>query len=111
MWVSKVIIHKNESTELVDYVLKIFLLKLSILSRNVTSHNDPHVGNLFLRDGNSSLYDRFIFIDFDNAAFGYRAWDILYYLTKFPEVSRKSLYAFLNLIKCFVHLKLKSKFD
>ena len=25
MWVSKVIIHKNESTELVDYVLKIFL--------------------------------------------------------------------------------------
>jgi len=51
----------------------------------VFSHNDPHVGNLFLRDGNSSLNDRFIFIDFDNAAFGYRAWDILYYLTKFPE--------------------------
>ena len=71
-------------------VIIILLLRLSILSGNVTSHNDPHVGNLFLRDGNSSLYDRFIFIDFDNAAFGYRAWDILYYLTKFPEVRRKS---------------------
>ena len=41
-----------------------------------------------VRSGNGSLYDRFIFVDFDNAAFGFRAWDILYYLTKWPVVIR-----------------------
>lgn len=45
----------------------------------VFSHNDLHSGNIFLRDGGGDLMDELTFIDFDNAAFGPRAWDLLYY--------------------------------
>jgi len=31
------------------------------------------------------LWDTFYLIDFDNAAWGYRAWDIDYYFSKWPN--------------------------
>ena len=48
----------------------------------MNSHNDPHAGNILIRDTGNDL----IFIDYDQAAFGYRAWDLLYYLSKWSTV-------------------------
>lgn len=50
------------------------------------SHNDPHNGNIMIdNDENDNLRpDTMMLIDFDNAAWGYRAWDIDYYFSKWP---------------------------
>jgi len=45
----------------------------------VMSHNDVHAGNIFLKNGDGAVLDRLTLVDFDNAAFGPRAWDLLYY--------------------------------
>ena len=49
-------------------------------------HNDPHGGNMMIHvddDGkaDSSTYQ---LIDFDNAEFGFRAWDFEYYFSHIP---------------------------
>jgi len=44
------------------------------------------MGNFMIKNGNGSIEERMIFIDFDQAAFGYRAFDLLYFLAKWTEV-------------------------
>jgi len=56
------------------------------------SHNDPHNGNIMVnRDENGGfLPDTLLLIDFDNSGWGYRAWDIDYYFSKWPTWPNKT---------------------
>ena len=36
-------------------------------------------------DDGSFVYDSLVLIDFDNSAWGYRAWDIVYFFCKWPK--------------------------
>ena len=51
------------------------------------SHNDPHGGNMMIHveDGNADP-TTYQLIDFDNAEFGYRAWDYEYYFCHMSPV-------------------------
>ena len=61
-----------------------------IINTYSLSHNDLHPGNIMKLDlsENATAQERMkiYFLDFDNAAFGYRAFDILYFLLKMPTV-------------------------
>ena len=39
-----------------------------------------------VKDGNGTLEDRLIFVDYDQAGFGYRAFDLLYFVIQWPVV-------------------------
>lgn len=45
----------------------------------VICHNDLHNNNIMIKDGAGGIEDRMIFIDYDNAAFGFRAFDLAYH--------------------------------
>ncbi|CAG5077872.1 Oidioi.mRNA.OKI2018_I69.PAR.g8833.t1.cds [Oikopleura dioica] len=49
------------------------------MSPTVWAHNDPHPGNIFIRDEGETLDEKMLIIDYDNAEFGMRAWDLMYY--------------------------------
>ena len=40
-----------------------------------------------IKDGNETLEDRLIFVDYDQATFSYRAFDLLYFIKNWPVVS------------------------
>ena len=48
-------------------------------------HNDPHSGNILVDDGTDGKLDpsTIQFIDYDNSAWGYRAFDIDYWFAHF----------------------------
>jgi thiamine kinase-like enzyme len=60
------------------------------------SHNDVHAGNIFLKNGDGAVLDRLTLVDFDNAAFGPRAWDLLYYFFNWQR-NRSSHYCLTDL--------------
>ena len=48
-------------------------------------HNDLHNGNVMIKEeGDMDL----IFVDYDNAGYGYRAWDLLYNILSWPQSAR-----------------------
>ena len=56
-------------------------------------HNDPHGDNMMvgLNADGSPNSDEFQLIDFDNAEYGYRAWDFEYYFSYFKEAPSDEL--------------------
>ena len=44
-----------------------------------------------VKDGNGLLEDRLIFLDFDNAGFGYRAFDLIYFVIQWPVVQGRGV--------------------
>ena len=53
----------------------------------VICHNDLHEGNIMIKEGlfeNGTDVDpgTLIFVDYDNAAYGFRTWDLLYSMSK-----------------------------
>ena len=51
-------------------------------------HQDVHAGNIFLKNGgeDDTLLDRLMLTDYDNAGFGPRAWDLLYYFFNWQRI-------------------------
>ena len=46
----------------------------------VICHNDAHGGNIMRNKDGEVDYDSIILVDFDQAGYGFRMWDIQYFL-------------------------------
>ena len=46
----------------------------------VICHNDAHAGNIMRNKDGEVDYDSIILVDFDQAGYGFRMWDIQYFL-------------------------------
>ena len=44
----------------------------------VMCHNDPHGGNIMRNKGDPFDPEKLVLLDFDNAGYGFRIWDLLY---------------------------------
>ena len=49
--------------------------------RAVICHNDVHQGNVMRNKDGELQLDSIILVDFDQAGYGFRMWDILYFLS------------------------------
>ena len=51
----------------------------------VICHNDAHGGNIMRNKDGEVDYDSIILVDFDQAGYGFRMWDIQYFLRSVLE--------------------------
>ena len=54
--------------------------------RAVICHNDVHQGNVMRNKDGELQLDSIILVDFDQAGYGFRMWDILYFLSNLGEM-------------------------
>ena len=54
--------------------------------RAVICHNDVHLGNVMRNKDGELLLDSIILVDFDQAGYGFRMWDIIYFLSNLGEM-------------------------
>lgn len=54
--------------------------------RAVICHNDVHQGNVMRNKDGEVQLDSIILVDFDQAGYGFRMWDILYFLSNLGEL-------------------------
>jgi len=54
--------------------------------RAVICHNDVHQGNVMRNKDGELQLDSIILVDFDQAGYGFRMWDIMYFLSNLGEM-------------------------
>ena len=54
--------------------------------RAVICHNDVHLGNVMRNKDGELLLDSIILVDYDQAGYGFRMWDIMYFLSNLGEM-------------------------
>ena len=82
------------------YFLKQYnILQYITIYNNFFSHSDLHGGNLMRNDGEVFDPDSLILVDWDLAAYGYRAFDIMYHLHKWPTYPSNGN-VFISISKC-----------